>query len=146
MAKRPKRSGEKAPPPQILKTILLVDDQDDVRITTKWFLNLFGYAVDSAHNAEEGLVLFDPKIHDMVITDNSMPGMTGAEMAHIVKLRSPATPVVMYTGQPPTDRACLDAVLQRPTHLMALKDLVESLLAKAAASGTAPASSQKHAK
>jgi len=42
--------------------------------------------------------LFDPKLHDVVLTDNSMPGMTGAEMAHIIKLPLACTPVLMYTG------------------------------------------------
>src|SRR5204862_3187428 len=84
----------------LMKTILLVDDADDCRVTTKWFLTNFGYAVDSVRSAEEALVLFNPEIHDLVVTDNSMRGMTGAEMAHIIKLRSPSTPVLMYTGLP----------------------------------------------
>src|ERR1043166_6693599 len=79
------------PPSTALKTILLVDGQDDCRITTKWFLTSFGYAVDSVQGAEQALALFDPKVHDLVVTDNSMSGMTGAEMAHIIKLRSPST-------------------------------------------------------
>jgi len=84
-----------------MKTVLLADDGDTSRVTTKWFLNNFGYSVDCARSAEEALALFDPKIHDIVVTDNLMPGMTGAEMAHIIKLRSPRTPVLMYTGKPP---------------------------------------------
>lgn len=110
------------------KTILLVDDQDGNRIMTKWFLNNFGYTVESARSAEEGLSVFSPKVHDLIITDNSMPGMTGAEMAHIIKLRSPTTPVVMFTGAPPADRSCLDLVLQRPMHLLRLKEAVDQLL------------------
>lgn len=112
-----------------VKTILLVDDGDDCRVITKWFLTNFGYAVDAARTAEAGLALFNPKIHDLVVTDNSMPGMTGAEMAHVIKLRSPATPILMYTGNPPEDRSCLDRVIQRPTHLLALKDAADELLA-----------------
>ena len=112
-----------------LQTILLVDDGDSSRITTKWFLSNFGYAVESVRNAGEALALFDPKIHDVVVTDNSMPGMTGVEMAHIIKLRSPSTPVLMYTGLGPEDRSCLDLVIQKPTHLLALKEAVEKLLA-----------------
>ncbi len=111
-----------------VKTILLVDDQDDCRVTTKWFLANFGYAVDSARGAEEALALFDPRVHDLIVTDNSMPGMTGAELAHIIKLRSPGTPVLMYTALPPEERSCLDAVVQRPTHLLALKEAVDRLL------------------
>jgi len=111
-----------------LKTVLLVDDGDDSRVTTKWFLSNFGYAVDSVRSAEEALALFDPKIHDVIVTDNSMPGMTGAEMAHVIKLRSPTTPVLMYTGLAPMDQTCLDLVIQRPTHMLALKDAVDRLL------------------
>jgi CheY-like chemotaxis protein len=112
-----------------VKTILLVDDGDACRVTTKWFLTNFGYAVDAARTAEEGLALFNPAIHDLVVTDNSMPGMTGAEMAHVIKMRSPSTPVLMYSGHPPDDRSCLDRVIQRPTHLLALKDAADELLA-----------------
>jgi DNA-binding NtrC family response regulator len=112
------------------KTILLVDDLDDLRVTVKWFLSNFGFAVESARNAEEALALFDPKTHDVIVTDNSMSGMTGVEMAHIIKLRSPSTPVLMYTGRLPEDRSCLDLVIQKPAHMLALKEGVDRLLAQ----------------
>jgi CheY-like chemotaxis protein len=112
-----------------LKTILLVDDVDDCRLTTKWFLSSFGYAVDSVRSAEEALALFNPSIHDVVVTDNSMPGMSGAEMSHIIKLRSRATPVIMYSGTAPTDGSCVDFVVLRPSHLLALKEAIENTLA-----------------
>jgi CheY-like chemotaxis protein len=110
-----------------LKTVLLVDDVDASRIMAKWFLSNFGYEVEPVRTAEEALVLFNPEVHDAVITDNSMPCMTGEEMAHIIKLRSPATPVIMYSGLPPEDRSCLDVVIQKPAHLMMLKDALDTL-------------------
>jgi CheY-like chemotaxis protein len=116
-------------PAASVKTVLLVDDRDDSRITTKWFLANFGYAVDSVRSAEEALALFDPRVHDIVVTDNSMPGMTGGEMAHVIKLRSPSTPVLMYTGRPPADCSRLDSVIQRPAHLLVVKDSMDQLLA-----------------
>jgi len=112
-----------------VKTILLVDDVDESRVTTKWFLTNFGYAVDSARSAAEALRLFDPKVHDLVVTDNVMPGMTGLELAHVIKLRSPSTGVIMYTGQAPEEQLCLDLVIERPTHLLALKEAADRLLA-----------------
>ena len=112
-----------------MKTVLLVDGQDEVRITTKWFLSNFGYVVTSVSTAEKALALFDPKIHDAVVTNNSMPGMNGTEMAHIIKLRSPCTPVLMYTGEAPSDLGCVDLLIQRPTHMLALKEGVDRLLA-----------------
>jgi CheY-like chemotaxis protein len=112
-----------------LTTILLVDDQDTSRVATKWFLNSFCYEVDSARSAEEALALFDPNIHDVVITDNSMPGMSGTELAHVVKLRSPCTPIIMYSGSAPEDRVCLDKVILRPAHLLVIRESIEQLLA-----------------
>jgi CheY-like chemotaxis protein len=109
-------------------TVLLVDDGDQTRLLTKWFLSNFGYSVDTARTAEEALVRFNPATHDIIVTDNSMPGMSGAEMAHIIKLRSPSTPVLMYTGRAPDDQACIDLVIERPTHLLELKKAIEQLL------------------
>lgn len=111
------------------RTILLVDDSDDARLTTKWFLASFGYSVDTARDPAEALKLFDPAIHDAVVTDNSMPGMTGAELAHIIKLRSPKTRVMLYSGQPPEDTSSIDVVLQRPAHLLALREALRKLMA-----------------
>jgi CheY-like chemotaxis protein len=111
-------------------TVLLVDDIDDSRLTTKWFLASFGYSVDSIRSAEEALALFDSKIHDIVVTDNSMPAMSGAEMAHVIKLRSASTPVLMYTGKAPENLSCLDTVVLKPAHLLELKEAIDVLLAR----------------
>jgi CheY-like chemotaxis protein len=119
---------EKTPEPP-LRTILLVDDNVDTRLLTKMFLNNFGYEVDSADSAGEALARFNPALHDLILTDNSMPGMTGAEMAHVIKLRSPATPVVMCTGNPPGDCSSIDVVIKKPTYLLAIKDTIDKLLA-----------------
>ena len=109
------------------KTILLVDDQDDYRITTKLFLSNFGYVVDSARCAEQALALFDATVHDIVITDNRMPGMSGSEMAQVIKQRSTSTPIIMYSGLPPENRSALDVFIVRPTHLLTLKEAVDKM-------------------
>jgi CheY-like chemotaxis protein len=107
----------------------LVYERDDSRIALRWFLTHFGYVVDSVRNAEEAISVFDPAIHDLVVTDNAMPGMTGTEMAHVIKLRSPRTPVVMYTGKPPSDASCLDLVIEGSAHMLALKVGIDNILA-----------------
>ena len=111
-----------------IRTILLVDDATGTRVTTKWFLANFGYTVEAVRSAEEALARFDPKVHGVVLTDNRMPGMSGIELAHQIKSLSPATPVLMYTGLPPDDRSCLDCVIQRPAHLLMVKDALDKLL------------------
>ena len=110
------------------KTVLLVDDNVDTRLLTKMFLNNFGYEVDPADSAGEALNRFDPAIHDLVLTDNSMPGMSGGEMAILIKERSPVTPIVMCTGNPPNDCSSIDVVIRKPTHLFAIKEAVDKLL------------------
>lgn len=110
------------------RTVLLVDDADDVRLTTKWFLCSFGFAVDSARNAEEALALFNANVHDVIVTDNRMAGMTGLEMAHVIKMRSPLTPVIMFAREAPRDKSCLDGVIQRPAHLLRLIESLDRVL------------------
>ena len=107
---------------------MLVDDADACRLAAKWFLGSFGYDVAAIASAEEALTRFDPQVHAAVVTDNSMPGMSGAEMAQQMKLRSPSTPIVMFSGAPPEDAAYLDAVIRKPAHLMVVKDALDSVL------------------
>ena len=89
--------------------------------------------MDSVSSAEEALAIFVPEMHDAVLTDNRMPGMTGLEMAQRIKARSPATPVIMHTGVAPEERAGLDVVLQKPVPLRDLKQVLDQLLAPPAA-------------
>ena len=106
---------------QPAKTILLVCARDESRIALKWFLSTSGYVVDAIRGAQEAVAVFDSGVHDMVVTDNPDSGMTGTEMAHIIKLRSPSTPVVMYAGQLPSDCSCLDLVIEHSHHMVVLK-------------------------
>ena len=103
----------------------MVDDVDESRIIAKWFLSTFDYTVDAARSAEEALERFNPAVHALVLTDNSMPGMTGGEMASNIKRRSPATPIIMFTGNPPANLDCIDVVIQKPHHLLTVKEAVD---------------------
>jgi len=115
--------------PHHLKTILLVDDNDDLRVLAKWFFDSLGYIVDTAPSAEVALSRFDPKTHDLILTDNSMVKMSGAELSHVIKMRSPSTLVVMFTANPPQDRSCIDALIQKPASLLDVKNAMDKLLA-----------------
>ena len=123
----PPRAVEEPIPPRA-KTILLVDGLDACRVTTKWFLSTFGYVVESVRCAAEALAVFNPSIHDVVITDNLMLGLTGPEMARLIKRRSPSTLVVLYSEDMPEDSSGLDLVIRRPIHLLALKEGVGRLM------------------
>jgi CheY-like chemotaxis protein len=94
--------------------ILLVEDDPACQLSTAMVLRHLGYNVVTADRAEEGLARFDPELHDLVVTDNRMPGMSGVELATQLKRRSPATPVVIYSGCPEADRGAADAFLAKP--------------------------------
>ncbi len=126
----PKPRSPAKPSAPGLKCVLLVVHDDAARLTAKWTLTDLGYQVDLTRCAEEALALFDPAVHDVVVTADIMPGITGAELAHIIKLRSPRTPVVLVAdGRAPADRPCLDAVLEKGAEMWGLAGVLQRLAA-----------------
>lgn len=82
------------------ETILLVEDDDDVRDTASHLLSELGYTVLQAGDAEQALSLLDatPKI-DLLFTDVVMPGkMNGHELAQHVQGLRPDLPVLFTSG------------------------------------------------
>lgn len=79
------------------QTVLLVDDDHDVREVTAALLDSFGYAVVQADSADQALAKLDTDI-DLLLTDFAMPGTNGAELAHLVRRRHPRLPIVFITG------------------------------------------------
>ena len=80
------------------KTILLVDDEEDIRDVLGISLSDIGYKVHAVENGEEAILLFK-KIHPaIVLTDIKMPGMDGIELLRKVKQENPDTEVIMITG------------------------------------------------
>jgi Signal transduction histidine kinase len=80
-------------------TILLVDDEDLVRIGTSEMLTDLGYKVIAANSAAEALRLLrtgdEP---DLMITDYLMPGMNGVELIDHAHLLAPGLEVMLITG------------------------------------------------
>lgn len=110
------------------RTILLVDDSPETRSIIRLYLTNLGFLVQAVPSAEDALASFDPLVHNAVVTDNSMQGMTGEELAHVVKMRSRSTPVIMYSGTNPRDRSCLNAIILKPAPLSLLREALEEHL------------------
>ncbi|MBI2524999.1 MAG: response regulator [Candidatus Rokubacteria bacterium] len=89
--------------------ILVVDDERDVLDIMVECLSLAGYDVLSAHDGEEGLRIFQRDHPALVITDLSMPGMGGLELAKTIKALSPPTEVLIVTGHS-TMASAMDAL------------------------------------
>jgi integration host factor subunit alpha len=78
--------------------LLVVDDDTDIQKLLYRTLALMGYDVNLAGNGHEAMNLFVTNCYDLVITDFQMPLMDGWQLSHLVKERSPNTPVLMITG------------------------------------------------
>ncbi len=81
-------------------TILLVDDEEAIIDSGRGILEHLGYTVVSTTRPIEALEMFkaNPDRFDLVVTDQTMPGMTGLELAEQLHKVSPDKPVVLCTG------------------------------------------------
>ena len=79
-------------------TVLLVDDEEEIRHSTAQSLELAGIAVHEFSNAESALAYVTPGFHGMLITDIRMPGMDGMTLLAKVRDIDSDLPVILVTG------------------------------------------------
>jgi len=102
---------EKTPAPYVLKkeekapekgseTILFVDDEESVRTVVQALLQGLGYTVIVFSNGSQAFEAYkkDPSQYDLVITDMTMPGITGLQLAQKIFAIQSGQPVVLCTG------------------------------------------------
>jgi signal transduction histidine kinase len=87
------------------RTILLVDDEEDIRDVLSLSLADIGYTVHTAENGGTALNLFKRLQPLIVMTDIKMPGMDGIELLQRIKRENPDSEVVMITGHGDMDLA-----------------------------------------
>jgi CheY-like chemotaxis protein len=117
-------------------SILVVDDELAVAQVVAQALAQAGHAVQIFTNPEEALaaVRHASTAVDLLITDQTMPGLTGDQLAEAVHLLRPNVPVLMLTGfryRLPVERveaAGIWRVLDKPVELAVLQQAVEEAL------------------
>jgi signal transduction histidine kinase/CheY-like chemotaxis protein len=85
------------------QTILVVDDDDDVRMTIKSALEALGYRTREAADGPSALEQLKLGRPDLAIVDFAMPGMNGAQVAREAKLLYPDLPVLFASGYADSD-------------------------------------------
>ncbi len=79
--------------------ILLVEDDDSVRLINQEVLEALGYRVRAASDGEQALKLFNElKAVDLLLTDVGLPGMNGRQLAEMLQQSQPRLPVLFLTG------------------------------------------------
>ena len=78
--------------------ILLAEDEDEVRDTYTEALRAHDHEVVAAADGVEAIRLLSQSRFDVVITDHSMPGKTGLDVARAATALVPAIPVILLSG------------------------------------------------
>lgn len=116
-----------------MESILLVEDDGDIRMALESFLHQEGYPVETAENGKEGLEKLEKKKPGLVLLDLMMPVMNGWEFLEEKNHREPPVskvPVLVISAVPGSPRipGAL-GFLKKPIDLNRLMDFVETYCA-----------------
>ncbi len=105
------------------KRVLLVEDEEAVRLAFRMLLEIDEHVVAEASSGSEALKVFATSCFDLVITDFEMPGMKGNELAVRIKELAPKQPILMITAydRSPGVANPVDAILSKPLTLEELR-------------------------
>jgi len=121
-----------------MSTILVIEDNIDVRENLKELLEIYGFKTISAENGEAGVTAYFENLPDLVISDIAMPIKNGYEVLeelseHLAKTK---TPFIFLTASAQEKQIAkrkaskADAYLEKPYQVDELIELIKKLLAK----------------
>jgi len=122
-----------------MKQILVIDDDEKIRVVFERFLKGKGYRVHCAIDGREGLRLMDAAPPDLVITDIMMPNTDGLEVVLSMKDKYPDVPFIAISGGmhampmdflPLVKKIGTCKVFYKPVELDDLLDGVQELIGK----------------
>ena len=115
------------------RSILVIDDDRDVRRFLTDSLEALGFQVAFAKDGESGLAALDRLHPDLLLLDFAMPGLNGAEVAHHARRKRPDLPILFATGY--ADTAAIEAVigssamiLKKPFRVAELASVLQAML------------------
>lgn len=85
--------------------ILLVDDEENIRVSAAAVLGAAGYEVLTAQDGLEALQCLDAALPELIISDLRMPRMSGFEFLAVISRRFPQIPTIALSGEYVTDDA-----------------------------------------
>ena len=116
--------------------ILIVDDEETIRLALRKFLRSRGYEVEIAGSGDQALQILDKQSFSLMLCDVRMPGMTGVQVVPQARQRDPDLAIIMLTAV--NDAATATEVLSagasdylmKPVELADLQQAVDRALLK----------------
>ena len=116
-------------------TILLVDDEQQVRGTVREYITNNGYHVVEAASGQEGLEAYRRGSFGLIVSDVLMPDMTGVAMFQQLKGEYPNAKIIFFSGAPGNEKTNIanlvssgDALfLTKPLDLPKLPDAIKAM-------------------
>jgi signal transduction histidine kinase/ActR/RegA family two-component response regulator len=122
-------------PANVLASVLVIDDDADVRRMLVESLEALGYDVTEAEDGRAGLSILEGAPPDVLVVDFAMPGLNGAEVAKAARARLPKLPIIFATGY--ADTGAIEAmagtdtpVLRKPFRITELQAAVADAIQK----------------
>ena len=92
-------------PASSVARVLVVDDEKNIRITLRAFLEDEGYVVEVAEDATRAQALLSADLWDLVVSDIVLPGVSGVDLLKAIRAAAPDVQVIMMTGEPTVETA-----------------------------------------
>jgi CheY-like chemotaxis protein len=110
--------------------LLLVDDEPALLDLLKKYLERLGYEVDARGSPQEALSAFeqDPRRYALVLTDLTLPGISGDQMLDRMRERNPKLRAIISSGYPYQPRSLQTGFLLKPYAPKMLAELIKSLI------------------
>lgn len=118
----------------MMKKVLIIDDEKNIRMTIKNCLDESSYQVDVAVNGEEGYNILKNEAYDLALLDIKMPGISGLELLKKMRDNQIKTDVVMMTAYGTIERAVeamkLGAIdfMSKPFTPVEIRSVVETVI------------------
>ncbi|MEK7234070.1 MAG: response regulator [Elusimicrobiota bacterium] len=106
--------------------ILVVDDEESIRVLLQDVLGSNGYACEGVGSAHEALEKIERSDYDLMIIDQNMPIMTGSQAIALLRSnpKHHGLPILMCAARPPEKNMGVNGYIPKPIDLQGLLDAV----------------------
>lgn len=110
----------------VQKRLLLIEDEEDLAVATKFYLQKLGYVIHHCTSGEDGLSLLQSQNWDGLLIDWMLPDISGIEILQKIREKSPQVVFILSARDSVSDRerglqAGADLYISKPFSLKSLK-------------------------